>query len=206
MFMNKLATGITAIAIATTAISVPAKADNKDIQTLLAILAGGLVINEIIDNKKDRNKSTTSIKRDDYKKPRDQRVTHQHSDGKWYTHRNMEEMRAYHAKKAKRARERARELAKREEERRKRDRLRIKSKRDDKRDRNPNSFFKLPIQDTVHTLPLPKQCRRTLHSRFGQKTHSLSRKCLRKNGYRVSKKGNVTHSDYRGISARPNLH
>lgn len=191
MIMNKLATGITIVAIATTAISVPAKADNKDLTTLLAILAGGLVIHEVIDNKKDRKKTEATVKREKYKK-RDKRVTHQHRNGEWYTHESMEELRYYHSKEGRRDRRLKRE----------RDRRRDWDRDESRRDRD---HFGFPIQDRITELPIPNKCNHTLRGRFGQSTQGVSRKCLRKHGYKINKNGRVMHRGYRGLSARPTL-
>jgi hypothetical protein len=201
MILNKLAAGVTAIAIATTAISVPAKADNKDLQTLLAILAGGLVINEIIDNKKDRKKVTTSVKRDDYKKPRDKRITHQHRNGEWYTHQNMEELRYYHSKAGRRDRRHDWEY----------DRDSDRTARDGRRDRKPERVVRRPIQDDilkverVKKLPLPDRCRREIQKRNGKVKHGYSQRCLQKRGYRIDAHGNVTHHKWSWLTRRPRL-
>ena len=177
MILNKLAAGVTAFAIATTAISVPAKADNKDITTLLAILAGGLVIHEIIDNKKDRKREDVTVTRDKHKKRRDKRIKHKHRDGEWYTHRNLAELQYYHSKAG----------------------------RDDRRRDRHGRVIDAPIQDTHFELPLPNKCRRTLTGRFGSSKDGMSGKCLRNKGYKVSKSGRVTHPDYRKRSAYPRL-
>jgi hypothetical protein len=178
MIMNKLATGITAIAIATTAISVPAKADNKDLTKLLAVLAGGLVIHEIVDKKKDRKAAEASAQRERHKKPRDKRITHQHRNGEWYTHRNMEELRHYHSKKG---------------------RYERRHRRTDKNRLAP------PVQDRFFQLSMPNRCERTLSGRFGQTKHGMSRRCLRKFGYIIEKNGRVTHPNHPNRAARPTL-
>lgn len=52
MILNKFAAGVVATAIGLTAISAPVKA-NDDIGKLLALLAGGYVVSEIIKDKKE---------------------------------------------------------------------------------------------------------------------------------------------------------
>lgn len=191
MILNKLAAGITAIAIATTAVSIPANAKNKDRTTLLAILAGGLVINELVDKKKGRKQATVTQARHDYKPPRDKRITHQHRNGQWYTHDNMAELRSYHN------RDRRRDKG--------RDWDRDRTTRDYRFDRRPDHVIPRPIQDRISKLPIPKKCHRTKHGRFGQAKHGVSRKCLRKRGYRINNHGVVSHHKWPGLRSRPNL-
>jgi hypothetical protein len=186
MILNKLAAGVTVLAIATTAMSVPAKAKNKDLNTLLAILAGGLVINEIIDNKKDRKREATTVTHDEYTPPRDKRVTHQHRDGQWYTHADLAELRSYHRNDRHRDTDRNWD-------------------HDDRHEYHPDRLTRRPIQDRVSKLPIPKKCRRNKRDALGQNIHGVSRKCLHKRGYRINRKGVVSHHKWPGLRRRPNL-
>jgi hypothetical protein len=193
MILNKLAAGVTAIAIATTAMSVPAKAKNNDLTTLLAILAGGLVVKEVVDKRKDRKRERVTVTRDDYndyKKPRDKRIKHKHRNGQWYTHADLAELRWYHRKD--RHHKRDHDL----------DHDRNNSWG---RDQKPDRMITLPIQDEIRKLPIPKKCHRTLNSRFGQVKHGVSRRCLQKRGYRINRNGVVSHHKWKGLRSRPIL-
>lgn len=179
MKLNKLAAGIVTVAIAATAINAPANAkQNKELNTLLAILAGGLVINEIIDRKKDRAEQAATIAPRKYRKyPRDTSVRHQHRDGRWQTHQSRADLEWYH--------------------RNDRDLIFDRDRKPDPKHRRPNV--------RAEKLPMPDRCERTIRKRNGKKIKAFSERCLRKMGYRVSNDGVVSHRKWRSLTRRPNL-
>ena len=83
--LNKFATGIVIAAISITAVSAPAKAD-KEFNRLVAIIAGGLIINEIIKDKRDDRYESKEVR-------------HRHGDGRWHTHASREEADRHYKKK-----------------------------------------------------------------------------------------------------------
>jgi hypothetical protein len=181
MKLNKLATGIVAAAIAVTTASVPAKAD-EDFNKLLAIIAGGLVINEIVKNKDDSTSATS------YKKKRTRTVTHRHDDGTLYTHPSQRHFENYH----------------------KDDHLRRDNRydRDAYWDRSDRGTRRHPIQDRIDhfdRLPMPEKCRRVVRTKKNKKLIAYSKRCLKKHKYRVDKKGLVRHSRWPGKVFKPNL-
>ncbi|GEM_PF-2576612 len=196
MILNKLAAGVTIVAIATTALSIPANAKNKELNTLLAILAGGLIINEVIDNKKEA-KASTSPRRDEYRKPRDKRITHQHRNGQWYTHDDMAALRWYHRA------DRRHDW--------KHDKDSDRTARDGRRDKKPRRLQPGPVHDDffkverVKKLPLPDRCRREIQKRNGKVKRGYSQRCLQKRGYRIDAYGNVTHHKWSWLTRRPRL-
>lgn len=157
MILNKFAAGLVATAIGVTAISAPAKAD-EDFNALLAIVAGGLIINEIVKND-DKEKNAAANYTNGYE--------HRHSNGNWHTHKYKKRERHYHKK--------------------------------------PDRVIKLPTPRKLHTLPMPDECRRTFRSQHGLFNRGFSKSCIQKRGYRVSKRGVVTHHKYPHQTRVPNL-
>lgn len=181
MTLNKLAAGIVITAIATTAISAPVKAkDNKELTTILAILAGGYVIHELADKRKKRSRETVVTPP---KPRRDTSITHQHRDGTWYTHSSMADLKRYHRHK-----------------RNQRDGRAI-----DMFNGLNNDHHNRPIHGQLKKLPMPKKCERTVRLRNGKIKRAYRERCLLKNGYKVDRHGVVTHRNWRWLSRRPNL-
>lgn len=178
MKLNKLATGVIATAFAVTAMSIPAKAD-EDFNKLLAILAGGLVINEIV---KDKDRSETN-------RADDKSIRHRHSDGRWHTHPNQRHYDAYHK-------------SRRDDHGRK---DRDDHYKRDKRKTGKRIGVLHPIQDRIKKLPLPKSCSRKVRTKNHGQISAYAERCLEKHGYRVDRSGKVTHKKWRGLSRRPNL-
>jgi len=176
MILNKFATGIVATAIGLTAISAPAKA-NDDIGKLLALLAGGYVVSEII---KDKKEDKQVAKRE--KTHRDTGYTHRHKDGTWHTHKSYEHAKRYHDKH---------------------DRAEEKKRKTVRAAPNPRKV--IPAQNRLAKLPLPKSCRRTIQLRNSKSIRAMSKRCLHKHHYRISNNGTVTHRRYPSMYRRPNL-
>jgi hypothetical protein len=186
MKLNKLGLGIVAAAITATAISGPAKAEtNKELNTLLILLGGGLVINEIMDRKKDRgNKVTNETVYHDRDRHRDTSITHRHDDGRWYTHNSKADLNWYHRNDRNRRLESG-----------------IVADRDSTYDRS-NRKSKRKHADK---LPMPKKCERTVRLRNGDRKKAYNQRCLKKRGYKVTKRGNVSHPKWPRLLRRPNL-